>query len=95
VVLFHHSPPQGYGNTEVLHRGLGLVRGVVAFPHAQRRLRLDDPRRMELLARRFAPADCLAFEDGAWMVDRHGEREYARGVARLGADGLVVPLAAA
>ena len=95
VVLFHHSPPQGYGNSEILDRGLGLVRGVVAFPHAHRRLRLDDPRRMELLARRFAPADCLTLDDGAWMIDREGEREYVRGVARLGADGLVVPLAAA
>ena len=44
IVLFHHSPPQGYGNTEVLEHGLGLARGLVLFPHARRRLALDDRR---------------------------------------------------
>jgi len=95
VVLFHHSPPQGYGNTEVLEAGLGLVRGLVVFPHARRRLLLDDARRMELLARRFAPAECLTLEDGAWLIDRDGTRESGPGLARLGTDGRVAPLAAA
>ncbi len=39
VVLFHDSPPQGAGNAEVLDAGLGLARGVIALPHARRRLR--------------------------------------------------------
>lgn len=95
VVLFHHSPPQGFGNTEVLEPGLALARGVVLFPHARRRLRLDDARRMELLARRFAPAECLTLEDGAWLIDRGGSRVPGPGVARLGTDGRVAPLAAA
>ncbi|KAB2967554.1 MAG: hypothetical protein F9K18_04145 [Thermoanaerobaculia bacterium] len=95
VVLFHHSPPQGFGNTEVLEAGLGLVRGLVAFPHARRRLLLDDTRRMELLARRFAPAECLTLDDGAWLIDRAGAREAGPGLARLGTDGQVAPLARA
>jgi hypothetical protein len=95
VVVFHHSPPQGFGNSELLDRGLGLVRGLVAFPHAARRLRLDDRRRVELLARRFAPDECLALADGAMVIDRDGQRSYGAGVSRLGDDGRVTSLAAA
>lgn len=95
IVLFHHSPPQGHGNTELLESGLGLVRGVVALPHARRRLDLDDPGRMSRLARRFAPAECLTLDDGAWLVDRAGARELGPGVSRLHPDGGVHELAAA
>ena len=34
------------------------------LPHARRRLRVDDPIRMSVLARRFAPARCLVLDDG-------------------------------
>ena len=37
--------------------------GVVALPHARRRLRVSDPIRMSVLARRFAPARCLVLDD--------------------------------
>ncbi|KAB2962088.1 MAG: hypothetical protein F9K16_10005 [Thermoanaerobaculia bacterium] len=94
VVLFHHSPPQGYGNTELFGEGLGLVRGIVAFPHARRRLQLEDRRRIELLSRRFSPADCLALEDGGWILFDARGRRPGRGVARFGDDGRVHPLAA-
>jgi len=94
VVLFHHSPPQGYGNTEVLDAGLGLVRGVVAFPHASRRLLLGEPRRMSLLARRFAPADCLTLDAGAWIVIGGARERTGAGVSRLEEDGRVLPWAA-
>ncbi|HEY8430224.1 MAG TPA: hypothetical protein VIL20_17705 [Sandaracinaceae bacterium] len=74
VVLFHDNPPQGPGAAEVLDRGLGLAPNVVVLPHPETRLRLDDPERVGVLARRFAPALCLAlparshvtFENGAW-----------------------------
>ena len=74
IVLFHDSPPQGAGNPEVLEPGLGAYEDVIPFPHARHRLRLDDPARVELLARRFLPARCVAFDygaelsriDGAW-----------------------------
>lgn len=62
VVLFHDSPPQGMGNPEVLDAGLGLAPGVVVLPHARHRLRLADPARVEILARRFAPALCVPFD---------------------------------
>jgi hypothetical protein len=87
VVVFHHSPPQGFGNSEVLDAGLGLVDGVVALPHAHRRLHLDDERRVALLARRFAPDACLALADGAWLIDRRGSWEVGPGVARLAQHG--------
>lgn len=65
IVLFHDSPPQGPGDPEVLDWGLGLCAGVVALPHASRRLRLDDPLRVSLLSRRFAPSFCVPFDAGA------------------------------
>lgn len=65
VVLFHDSPPQGRGDAEVYGPGLGLAPGLVALPHARRRLDLDSPARVELLSRRFAPATCVAMDEGA------------------------------
>lgn len=104
IVLFHHSPPQGYGNTEVLEHGLGLARGLVLFPHARRRLALDDRRRVALLARRFAPAQCIAMADGAWLaLDELGRADLpwaaspdsgGSGMSRLMPDGEVVALEA-
>src|SRR5690606_20175743 len=35
VVLFHHSPPQGQGTSEVLDRGLGLARDVIVLPQPE------------------------------------------------------------
>jgi hypothetical protein len=74
VVLFHDFPPQGAGNAELLDAGLALCRGVVAMPHAKRRLRLDDPERVLLLAKRFAPERCVALDEGsrAWCRPRAG-----------------------
>ncbi len=63
VVLFHDSPPQGPGNAELLGDGLGVVPGVIMLPHARKRLRLDDPKRVSLFAERFAPARCLTLDE--------------------------------
>ena len=68
VVVFHDSPPQGAGDTEVLETGLGRLRGLLPFPHARRRLRLQDPLRVALLARRFAPATCIALDEGDHLI---------------------------
>ncbi|MDY7094600.1 MAG: Type 1 glutamine amidotransferase-like domain-containing protein [Acidobacteriota bacterium] len=65
VVLFHDRPPQGAGNAEILDLGLGLCSGVVVLPHASQRLRLDDPVRVALFARRFAPARSVTLDPGA------------------------------
>jgi hypothetical protein len=73
VVLFHDRPPQGAGRAEVLGAGLALARGVLPLPHARRRLDLDDRERVSSLARRFAPARCLALdEECALSIDAKG-----------------------
>ncbi len=68
IALFHDRPPQGRGNVELLDRGLGLVPGMVLFPHARRRLDLEDPVRLQILALRFAPARCVLLEDRAQLL---------------------------
>lgn len=89
VVLYHDSPPQGAGNAELLEGGLGLVRNLVALPHAQRRLRLDDPERVSRLARRMAPRRCLALDDGGAVLLESRGITAASGVRMLEADGSV------
>ncbi len=86
VILFHDSPPQGRGNAEVLDAGLGLFPGLVALPHARRRLLLDDPRRVSLFARRFAPARCITLDPGSRLA-REGERYSAGPNTRALGDG--------
>jgi hypothetical protein len=85
VVLFHDYVPHGVAQTEVMGEGLGLLSDLVPLPDARRRLRVNDPVRMSVLARRFAPARCLVLDDGvrvrltagglpaeARVVDREG-----------------------
>ena len=90
VVLFHDSPPQGPGNPEVLEHGLGLLRGTVVLPDAGRRLKIEDSNRVQLLARRFAPARCYAVDDGQWLHWRHGRLVQAEGARRLDPEGRLV-----
>lgn len=68
VVTFHDRPPQGAGDPEVMEEGLGLVREVVALPDARHRLALEDADRVGAFAARFAPARCVALDDGAWLM---------------------------
>ena len=72
VVVFHDSPPQGAGNTEVLERGLGLIGPIQPFPHARRRLRLRDPVRVAILARRLEPAILVALDEGDGLAREAG-----------------------
>ncbi|MGH9464239.1 MAG: hypothetical protein ACRD0X_01250 [Thermoanaerobaculia bacterium] len=94
VVGFHDRPPQGAGNAEVLAEGLGRCPGLVALPHAKRRLDLADPYRVALLARRFAPAHCVALDEGDWLEWDGSHWRSPRGVRRLGSDGAVANLTA-
>ncbi len=87
VVLFHDRQPQGAAHAEVLEAGLGLVRGIVALPHAHARLTLDEPARVSEFARRFAPAQCLALEHGSLVRWRGGRLAEARDVERLSRGG--------
>ena len=95
IVLFYDDPPDGPTYPELLDRGFGLVRSVVALPHARQRLRLDDRVRVSSLASRFAPATCVGLENGAWLV-RSGDRWRNRGAPgsalELRPDGAVVDL---
>ena len=96
VVLYHDDPPWGRGNPIILAPGFGLCRGIVALPHAHRRLTLDRPTRLRLWHERFAPLHCVAFDDGAWLIFRDGRvAATAGGVRRFGHDGRLVEFAAA
>ena len=95
IVLFHDNPPQGAGNAEVLEQGLGVCPGVVPLPHASRRLRLDDPQRVSLFARRFQPLACVALDPGTRLVFTGERLVAATGGRRLTARGGVAELAPA
>ncbi|MAE76300.1 MAG: hypothetical protein CMJ85_05470 [Planctomycetes bacterium] len=93
IVLFHDSPPQGAGNPEVLGPGLGMVRGVVPLPHAASRLNLEDPGRVALFARRFAPDICAALEPGSKLL-QDGEAWSGEATRRLAPTGSLEEIAA-
>ena len=102
VVLFHDDPPQGPGHAEVLESGLGLYRGLLPLPHARRRLRLDEPLLVALLAKRFPDHRCVALDDGAILREQdgrwlpwHPEDGAADGCRLLLPDGTVTELEAA
>lgn len=88
VVVYDDYGPRGPGDPELLESGLGAVQGLIALPHATRRLRFDDRTRVALFARRFEPDICAAldprmrmdFRDGRWTapwgaraLSTHGE----------------------
>jgi hypothetical protein len=91
VVLFHDDPPQGKGNAEVLEPGLAAFDGLVPLPHAKKRLRLHDAQRVALMARRFAPARCIAF-DPLTRMDWNGKSwSGTAGTLRLDPRGVLLP----
>ena len=94
LVLFHDDPPQGAGHAEVLEAGLGFYRGLLPLPHAGRRLKLDDPMRVALFARRFADLQCVAMDDGATLRWEDGSWRPigGDGARRLLPDGKVEEL---
>ncbi|MEO6462333.1 MAG: hypothetical protein ABIP29_04595 [Candidatus Eisenbacteria bacterium] len=92
IVLFHDRPPQGRGNAEVLDRGLGVAPGLVLLPHARRRLDLDDPVRLQILALRFAPARCVTLDDRACLLFDGQRWSSDPGVAVLSNEGVIEPL---
>ena len=87
VVLFHDRPPQGAAHAEILEPGLGLIPGIVALPHGNARLALEDPNRVREFARRFAPAHCLVLEHGSLLRWHDGRLAAARDVRRLARSG--------
>ena len=93
VVLYHDSPPQGAGNPEVLDAGLALCRRIVVLPHARARLKLDDPVRVSLFARRFAPATCVVPDEGSRLSWDGRTWAAGPGTFRLGRRGRVPAMA--
>lgn len=89
IVLFHDSPPWGPGHNEVALSGLSLYRGVLPFPHARERLRLDDPARVSRLATRLAPTRCVILSAGT-RLDWDGSTWNPIDVERMDADGSIV-----
>lgn len=93
VVLFHDRAAHGPAQAELLDTGLGLVPGIVALPHARRRLRTDDLLRMSVLARRFAPARCLVLDDGV-TVSLGNDGSLTDGARVVEPDGRIVEVRA-
>lgn len=87
VVLFHDSPPQGFGNAEVYDRGLGRIERLQPLPDARRRLRLDDHTRVEILARRLAPSIAVPLDPGESLVLGDSDVPAGAPVRRLLPDG--------
>jgi len=94
IVLFHDRAPQGPGHPEIYGSGLGLVRDLVALPHARARMLLDDAPRMAVFARRFAPARCVLLEAGT-RVDTGTDGGCPPDTRVLAEDGRVTSLEAA
>jgi hypothetical protein len=92
VVLFHDFPPQGQGNPEVVEQGLGLLPGVVALPHAAKRLKLHDEKRVALFANRFAPDCCLALDPNTCASWQGSDLRALRAISRLSTQGHMVEL---
>ena len=88
VVLYHDRGPSGVVGSEVWDRGLGRAPRIVAMPHARRRLRMDDPMVLRVLARRFGDARCLLLDDGARVV-LGPNGELPAGARVIGDDGIV------
>jgi hypothetical protein len=87
VVLFNDFAQTG-GAAEVWDRGLARVEGVLALPHARRRIHLDDRVRMEVFVRRFEGYACLLLDDGA-RVAVGPDGALPPGARVLRADGTV------
>lgn len=92
IVLFHDYPPQGPGNAEVLDVGLGLYHGLLALPHASHRLRLSDPARIRLLARRFSPDLCVALDSRVSIRLENGAWRRGQNTRHLTVDGQLLDL---
>jgi hypothetical protein len=75
VMLFHESPPQGEGISELLEPGLAFHRGILPMPSPRHRLRLGEAWRVAWMARRHAPFKLIALDNNA-HVSFDGMRFY-------------------
>ena len=89
VVLFHESPPEGVGISEVLEQGLGLHSGILPLPNPKLRLKLDSTFRVGWMSRRHQPLQCVAFDQGDFVCFDGAKWFGAEGTCRLNVDGSV------
>ena len=75
--------------------GWARYRSVQPFPHAKRRLRLDDPVRTSVLARRVAPAVAVPWTRASGSCSTETGSPLHNGGRRLTADGSVMTYGAA
>ncbi len=94
LVLFHDRAPQGRREPELLDVGLGRIRGTIALPCASQRLDLNNRAHLTLMARRFAPASCVALDDSAFGVWQNGTLRGADGLSRIRRNGVLVAVSA-
>jgi hypothetical protein len=93
IVAYHDSPPQGRRDPIVLDFGLALCPGIVALPHASRRLDLADRGRVARFALRLAPRACVAFDDASGLKwDGGGWELLGDGARRLRTNGDVTDM---
>ncbi|MEO0421067.1 MAG: Type 1 glutamine amidotransferase-like domain-containing protein [Pseudomonadota bacterium] len=90
IVLFHDSPPQGPGYAEVLDAGLDLLPALLPLPHARERLRLNDPERVALMARRFGPDPAITLDAGSRILGDERGWQSIDACQRLHARGTVI-----
>ncbi|MDN5790384.1 MAG: peptidase E [Micrococcales bacterium] len=89
IVLFHDFAPHGIAADEVHDRGLGRLSGVIAFPHAKRRIRLDDPERMAALIDRFPNHSLVPLDDGTIVRVATGTSALPAGTRVFAPSGIV------
>lgn len=89
VVLFHESPPEGAGISEVLEQGLTFHRGVIPLPDPRMRLELESEFRVSWMARRYAHSKCVAFDHGDFACFEDDRWFGSEGPVQLMPDGSV------
>ena len=88
VVLYNDRGPSGVIGSEVWDRGLGRAPRIVAMPHARRRLQMDDPMVLRVLAAGSAtPAACCWTTGPRVALGPNGELPAEARI--IGDDGLV------
>lgn len=65
IVLYNDRTPLGRRDPEVLGAGLGIIPGFIFLPDAKKRLLDRDRARIGIFCDRFAPADCIALNNGS------------------------------
>lgn len=83
IVLYHDKTPNGRRDPELFSSGAGVLPGYVFLPDAGRRLKVNDAVRISLFSRRFAPATCVAMDNGSVLHFEGARFRHAEGARTL------------